>query len=107
MHNINTRTRAEIMRNEFGGSLRTFAASCGVSKSSVAGWSKASSVRTKSNSKRGPKAIHCNIENAIRDSVARKPLTTAAEIAMDVVVATGISVSLTTVYKSLMSGLVY
>ena len=101
MHDIRTRTRAELMRNEFGFSLRAVATSCGVSKSSVAGWSSTSQVKPTPNRKRGPKGFHCSIETAILDSVARNPLTTAAEIANDVFLATGLSVSRTTVYKSL------
>lgn len=100
MHPLKTRVRAEILRQEFKGSLRSGAAACGVSKSSVASWC-AAPVRKRSRAKRGPPGLHHRIKGAISDSVARNPLHNAAQISVDVCDATGIEVSVSTVYKSL------
>ena len=99
MRSERTRIRAEIMRSELGFSLRMVARACGVSKSSVFVWT--SSPRERSNTKRGPNALHSRIKGAILDSVQRCPLVTAVEISAEVYDATGLMVSRTTVYKSL------
>jgi len=88
------------LENDFKGTLRSVAAACGVSKSSVASWCSAR-TRERSRAKRGPPGLHDRIKGAVCDSEARNPLHNASQISVDVFDATGIKVSLSTVYKSL------
>ena len=100
MHDLKTRIRAEIMRNEYNVSLRKVAAACGVSKSSVAAWSVPTEV-CKSSARRGPAGHHDRIKGAVLDAITCQPLSSARQIAEHVNAATGLLVSQTTIYKSL------
>ena len=100
MHDLETRIRAELMRNVSKATLRDTARYAGVSKSSVDVWAKRARA-PRSLTKRGPKPLHPRIRGAIEDSLKHQQLTTANHLILDVSKATGISVSRTTVYKSL------
>ena len=100
MYDLETRLRAEIMRNVTKSTLKATAQYCGVSKSSVQAWCNKTRA-PRSQTKRGPKALHPRIQGAILDSIARQHLTTAKHIILDVEAATGLKVSKSTIYKSL------
>ena len=99
MHPLATRIRATIYRNELHLSVRGVAKKCMVSKSTVSSWGIDCNSRPRL--KKGPKPLHSVIEHVIVAAIDQQPLTTATELCIIVSEELGISVSRSTVYKSL------
>ena len=94
-----TKIRAQLLRTEFGHSLASAANKCSVSKTSVFNWTK--EQKQKSGAKRGPRGFHGEIGETISRTVAKQPLTTASILQEAVLTELGMSVSKSTIYKSL------